>query len=91
MKVLVLGSGGREHALAWKIAQSDLVERVLAAPGSAAMASVADCHPEVGVNDLDAVVELAGNEGADLVVVGPEDPLQRSRRLVFLRLLGVRT
>ncbi len=75
MKVLVLGSGGREHALVWKIAQSDRVEGVLAAPGSAAIAAIAECHPQVGVNDLDAVVELAANEGADLVVVGPEDPL----------------
>jgi len=75
MKVLVLGSGGREHALVWKIAQSERVEAVLAAPGSAAMARIAECHPEVGVDDLDAVVELAANEGVDLVVVGPEDPL----------------
>ncbi len=75
MKVLVLGSGGREHALVWKIAQSERVEAVLAAPGSAAMSELAECHPEVSVNDLDAVVELAGNEGVDLVVVGPEDPL----------------
>ena len=46
MRVLVLGSGGREHALVWKIAQSPLVERVLAAPGSDAMADAARCFPE---------------------------------------------
>jgi phosphoribosylamine--glycine ligase len=75
MKVLVLGSGGREHALVWKIAQSERVEQVLAAPGSAAMADLADCRPDVAAADLDAVVELARGEAVDLVVVGPEDPL----------------
>jgi len=75
MKVLVLGSGGREHALAWKIAQSERVDALLAAPGSAAIAALADCRPEISVNDLDAVVALATSESVDLVVVGPEDPL----------------
>jgi phosphoribosylamine--glycine ligase len=75
MKVLVLGSGGREHALVWKIAQSDRVDGLIVAPGSAAMARLADCRPDVGVNDIDAVVALATGESVDLVVVGPEDPL----------------
>jgi len=75
MKVLIVGSGGREHALAWKIAQSPRVERVLAAPGSDAMGECADCFPDVSVGDFDAVAELARREGVDLVVVGPEDPL----------------
>lgn len=75
MRVLVVGSGGREHALAWKIAQSDRVEEVLAAPGSAAMASLATCFPEVPVSDLDGIVALARRESVGLVVVGPEDPL----------------
>lgn len=75
MKVLVVGSGGREHALVWKIAQSERVEQVIAAPGSAAMAELADCRPDVGANDLDTIVELACSEGVGLVVVGPEDPL----------------
>lgn len=75
MKVLVVGSGGREHALAWKIAESPHVDALLAAPGSDALSRLADCRPEVAAGDLDAVVELARHEGVDLVVVGPEDPL----------------
>jgi phosphoribosylamine--glycine ligase len=75
VKVLVVGSGGREHALAWKIARSERVDEVLAAPGSAAIASVATCHPDVAAGDIDAVVALARAESVDLVVVGPEDPL----------------
>lgn len=75
MRVLVVGSGGREHALAWKIAQSPRAAAVLAAPGSDAMAEVATCHPGVKAGDLDALVALAQAENVDLVVVGPEDPL----------------
>ncbi len=75
MKVLVVGSGGREHALVWKIAQSPALGALHAAPGSDAIAELAHCHPEVRANDLDAVVGLARDEGIDLVVVGPEDPL----------------
>lgn len=75
MNVLVVGSGGREHALVWKLAQSDRLERLHVAPGSAVMESLAVRHPEVKANDLDAIVALARREKVDLVVVGPEDPL----------------
>ena len=75
MKVLVVGSGGREHALAWKIAQSPQVQRVLAAPGSAGIADVAECHPDVSAGDVEGVVTLSEREGVGLVVVGPEGPL----------------
>ncbi len=75
MKVLVVGSGGREHALAWKIAQSPSVDEVIATPGSPGMTGCARCLPEVGANDLDAIVALAQDESVGLVVVGPEDPL----------------
>ncbi len=75
MRVLVVGSGGREHALVWKIARSPLVEQVIAAPGSDAMAGDARRAPEVGAGDFDALAELARRESVDLVVVGPEDPL----------------
>jgi len=75
MKVLVVGSGGREHALAWKIARSPRVEAVIAAPGSDAIARVARCHPDVSAGDLDGLVALARREHVDLAVVGPEDPL----------------
>jgi phosphoribosylamine--glycine ligase len=75
MRVLVVGSGGREHALVWKLARSPRAERVLAAPGSDAIAALAECHPEVKAQDLDGVVALARRESVDLVVIGPEDPL----------------
>ena len=74
MKVLVVGSGGREHALVWKIAQSPEITQILAAPGSAAMAELAICH-DLAVSDLEGIVELAKRESVELVVVGPEDPL----------------
>lgn len=74
MKVLVVGSGGREHALVWKIAQSPEVTAILAAPGSAAISELATCH-DLSVSDLDGLVELARREAVDLVVVGPENPL----------------
>lgn len=74
MKILVVGSGGREHALVWKIAKSEKVTQILAAPGSAAIAELATCH-NIPVSDLDALTELARSEGVDLVVIGPENPL----------------
>jgi phosphoribosylamine--glycine ligase len=75
MRVLVIGSGGREHALAWKIARSPEVTALFAAPGSAGLSELAQCFPEVGAGDVSAVVDLARRERVDLVVVGPEDPL----------------
>jgi phosphoribosylamine--glycine ligase len=75
MRVLVVGSGGREHALAWKIAGSPDVDRVLAAPGSDGMSGVAACFPGVAPGDAAALAELVRAERADLVVVGPEAPL----------------
>ncbi len=75
MRVLVVGSGGREHALAWKIASSPRVERVIAAPGSDGMSALADCRPQLSADDVPALTELARRERVDLVVVGPEAPL----------------
>lgn len=74
MRILLLGSGGREHALAWKIAQSPLCETLICAPGNAGIAGVARC---VGVDVMDnaAVVALAKAERIDFVVVGPDNPL----------------
>lgn len=74
MKVLVVGSGGREHALAWKISQSPLCDEVLCAPGNAGTQEVARNVP-VSATDLSGLIELATNEGVGLVVVGPEGPL----------------
>lgn len=74
MKVLVVGSGGREHALVWRLARSPSVSGVLAAPGNVGIGQLADLRP-VAVDDLDGMVELAASERIDLVVVGPELPL----------------
>jgi phosphoribosylamine--glycine ligase len=76
MKVLVVGSGGREHALAWKCAQSNRVDEVLVAPGNAGTAVEAKVR-NVGVSaeDIDGLLALARDESADLTIVGPEVPL----------------
>lgn len=74
MRVLVVGSGGREHALAWKISRSPRVEEVLAAPGSDGMADVAR-RCDVAVDDFEGLTGLCRVEGVDLVVIGPEAPL----------------
>ena len=74
MKVMVVGSGGREHALCWALAGSALVDSVLCAPGNPGIAEIARCAP-VAVDDLDGLVALARSEAVDLVVVGPELPL----------------
>ncbi|HET7567538.1 MAG TPA: phosphoribosylamine--glycine ligase [Gaiellaceae bacterium] len=74
MKVLVVGSGGREHALAWAIARSDSLEELHAAPGNPGIAALASCHP-VRPDDPGAIVPLARELDIDLVVVGPEAPL----------------
>lgn len=76
MKVLVIGNGGREHALAWKIAQSQQVNEVLVAPGNAGTALEAKCRNIlVAADDLDGLLALATQEAVDLTVVGPEAPL----------------
>lgn len=76
MKVLVVGGGGREHALAWGLARSASVDEVVAAPGNPGIESFARCVP-VDANDAGAVAALADEVDADLVVVGPEEPLVR--------------
>ena len=74
MKILLIGSGGREHALAWSISGSALTESLVMAPGSDAMAALGRCA-EVAADDLDGLLALAEAERPDLVVVGPEAPL----------------
>src|SRR6478735_1954811 len=76
MKVLVIGSGGREHALAWKIAQSPRVDEVLVAPGNAGTVSEAKCR-NVGVDakDIEGLLALVEREGISVTIVGPEAPL----------------
>ena len=76
MKVLVIGSGGREHALAWKLAQSPRVSEVLVAPGNAGTATESKCrNVAVKATDIDGLLQLAQDEGIALTVVGPEQPL----------------
>jgi phosphoribosylamine--glycine ligase len=76
MKVLIVGSGGREHALAWKCAQSPRVKEVLVAPGNAGTATEARCrNVAVAVDDVAGLVALAQREQVDLTIIGPEAPL----------------
>ena len=75
MRILVAGSGGREHALVWKLARSPRTTRVVAAPGNPGMERDALCVPEVKAGDAPALAALCRRERIDLVVVGPEDPL----------------
>ena len=76
MKLLVIGSGGREHALAWKLAQSPRVSQVLVAPGNAGTAREPKCrNVAVQVTDIEALLALAEREGVSITVVGPEQPL----------------
>jgi len=74
MKILILGSGGREHALAWKIAQSPLTEQLFVAPGNAGTVDVGT-NTAIGVNDFAAIGDFVLQNAVDMVVVGPEDPL----------------
>jgi len=87
MRVLVIGSGGREHALAWKIAQGRGVEKVFVAPGNAGTATVGQ-NVEIGVNDFEKIAEFALKEKIGLVVVGPEEPLVNGI-VDFLREKGI--
>lgn len=84
MKILLLGSGGREHALAWKIAQSSKVEKLFIAPGNAGTASVGENVPALKADDFDGIATFAVKEGIDMVVVGPEDPLVKGIYDYFL-------
>lgn len=74
MRVLLVGSGGREHALAWKLAQSPSKDDLHAAPGSPGIAALGECHP-IRAEDTEGILELARFLDVDLVVVGPEGPL----------------
>lgn len=93
MKVLVIGSGGREHALVWKIAQSSLVEQVYCAPGNPGTALLAE-NVDIKVDDLQGLLKFARKEGVDLTVVGPELPLSLGIADLFedngLRIFGAR-
>lgn len=74
MRVLIVGSGGREHTLAWKLAQSPLLEKMYCAPGNAGIAKIAECI-DIAVDDIRSLKEWAQEQKIDLTVVGPEVPL----------------
>ncbi|NBB27632.1 phosphoribosylamine--glycine ligase [Cellulophaga sp. BC115SP] len=82
MNILILGSGGREHAFAWKIAQSPLCEKLFVAPGNAGTAAIAT-NLAVGFNDFEKIAEQVLENQIELVIVGPEEPLVRGVRDYF--------
>ncbi|MBR5037359.1 MAG: phosphoribosylamine--glycine ligase [Prevotella sp.] len=84
MRILLLGSGGREHALAWKIAQSKKCEKLFIAPGNAGTSNVGENVP-IGVNEFDKLKDFVVDNLIDMVVVGPEDPLVKGIYDEFLR------
>ena len=93
MKVLIIGSGGREHALAWKIAKSRQVEKIYCAPGNAGIEEFAECVPIKAI-EFEKLADFAQNQNIDLTVVGMDDPLVGGIVDVFeerkLRIFGPR-
>jgi len=93
MKVLVIGGGGREHAIAWKVSMSPKVDKVYCAPGNAGISECAECV-DIPVNDHKALADFALSKGIDLTIVGPDDPLAEGVVDVFeengLRIFGPR-
>ncbi|MCS7203220.1 MAG: phosphoribosylamine--glycine ligase [Thermodesulfovibrio sp.] len=84
MKVLVVGSGGREHTIVWKLAQSKVVDRIYCAPGNAGISEIAECI-EVESKDLSALIDFVKYEWIDLTVVGPEEPLAQGIVDLFIK------
>jgi len=74
MKILIVGSGGREHTLAWKLAQSQTVDQIYCAPGNGGIAQMATCV-DLSADNLSGLADFAEQESIDLTVVGPEAPL----------------
>lgn len=93
MKVMIVGGGGREHAIAWKISQSEKVDKLYCAPGNAGIAEIAECVP-IGVMEFDRLAEFACEHKVDLTVIGPDDALGAGIVDVFeakgLRVFGPR-
>ena len=83
MNILILGSGGREHTLAWKLHQSPKLRQLFVAPGNAGTATIAKNIP-IGVNDFQSIRELVLSEAINMVIVGPEDPLVNGVHDFFL-------
>lgn len=76
MKVLVIGGGGREHAIVWKLSQSSRVDKIYCAPGNAGISEIAECI-DIDLKDFDALIDFVKYEWIDLTIVGPEEPLSR--------------
>jgi len=76
MKVLVVGGGGREHALVWKLSQSRHVDKIYCSPGNAGISEIAECI-DIGISNFDRLVDFVKYEWVDLTVVGPEEPLSK--------------
>ena len=74
MKILIVGSGGREHAIAWKVAQSPKAEKIYCAPGNAGIAEYAECVP-IGAMEFDKLAAFAEEKQIDLTIIGMDDPL----------------
>lgn len=93
MKVLIVGGGGREHAIAWKVSQSPKVEKLYCAPGNAGIAQVAECV-DIGVMEFDKLTAFAKENQIDLTIIGPDDPLAAGAADAFeaagLRVFGPR-
>ena len=88
MKVLLLGSGGREHALAWKINQSERLTKLYVAPGNAGTAEIAE-NVNIKVTDFEALATFVEYNAIDMLVVGPEDPLVEGIRDYFEEVMGL--
>ena len=75
LNILIIGSGGREHALAWKISQSPNCGKLYAMPGNPGIEEIAECVKNISIDDNKAIIDFAKNQQIDLVVIGPEAPL----------------
>ena len=75
MRILVIGSGGRECAIVWKLKQSPLVEKIYCSPGNGGIASIADCIPACNEKDWSSYLQFVQEKKIDLTIVGPEAPL----------------
>ena len=81
MNILVLGGGGREHALIWKIKQSPQVKKIYCIPGNAGIEQLAECH-QLSLNDFPALVDFVDKFKIDFTVVGPEQPARCSPKIL---------
>ena len=77
MKVLIVGGGGREHAIAVSMKKSKRVEKLYCVPGNAGIAQIAECEPSIGVMEFEKVVAYAKEKAVDLVFVAPDDPFKK--------------